>query len=83
VTKRSKVKLPAKVEKIIASEHPTEPEKAQISVQGADPLYDEIRITNSLTNPEGDEVRLKKGADVEVTVKAPEHAVEPKTKPSN
>jgi hypothetical protein len=82
VTKRSKVKLPAKVEKIIVPQHPTEPEKAQISLEGADPLYDEIRITNSLTNSEGDEVRLKKGADVEVTVKAPEQSVEPKKKHS-
>jgi hypothetical protein len=51
------------VEKIIKSPDPSEPEKAEISVEGADTLYQEIRIENSLTDENGNEVRLKKGAE--------------------
>ena len=64
------VTLPGTVEHIIESPHPSVPEKAEISVQGADELYQEIRIENTLTDEHGDEVRLKKGARVEVTVEA-------------
>jgi anti-sigma B factor antagonist len=62
--------LPGTVEQIIESPHPSIPEKAEISVQGADELYQEIRIENTLTDEHGDEVRLKEGALVEVTVEA-------------
>ena len=62
--------LPGTVEKIIKSSHPSEPEKAQIAVEGADDLYKEIRIVNNLTDENGDEVRLKQGAKVDVTVEA-------------
>jgi len=73
------VTLPATVEKIIPPLGPTEPEKAQINIQnGADPLYKEIRIENSLTDDEGNEVKLKKGAKVEVTVEADPSQVVPK-----
>ena len=61
---------PAKVQKIIASPHPEIPEKAEISIQGCDDLYKEIRIDNSLTDGTGDEVKLKTGAEVEVTIEA-------------
>jgi anti-anti-sigma factor len=64
------VTLPGTVDRIIQSPHPSVPEKAEISVQGADELYQEIRIENTLTDEHGDEVRLKKGAHVEVTVEA-------------
>ena len=70
--------LPAKVEKIIPSEHPNEPEKAQTRVEGADPLYEELRIENSMTDENGDEVRLKKDADVAVTLEAAKEATAPK-----
>ena len=40
------VKMPGTVEKIIQPAHPGQPEKAQISVEGADDLYREIRIEN-------------------------------------
>ena len=62
--------LPATVEKIIKSPHPSVPEKAQIAVEGADHLYREIRIDNTLTDGNGEEVKLKQGAQVEVTVEA-------------
>jgi uncharacterized protein YfaS (alpha-2-macroglobulin family) len=54
--------------KSITPSHPSLPEKAQIAVEGADDLYREIRIENSLTDENGKKVRLKKGAEVEVTV---------------
>jgi anti-anti-sigma factor len=64
------VTLPGTVDRIIQSPDPKIPEKAEISVQGAEELYQEIRIENTLTDEHGDEVRLKKGAHVEVTVEA-------------
>jgi hypothetical protein len=62
--------LPATVEKIIKSPTPGEPEKAQISVEGADHLYRELRIENTLVDENGDKVSLKTGAEVEVTIEA-------------
>jgi hypothetical protein len=41
---------------------------AQIAVDGADHGYRDLRIENTLTNEHGDDVKLKKGAHVEVTV---------------
>jgi hypothetical protein len=70
--------LPATVEKIITSPSPREPEKAQISVEGADHLYRELRIENTLTDENGHEVRLKPGAEIEVTIEAPREATIPK-----
>lgn len=70
------VTLPGKVEKVIPAAYHDEPEKAQIAVEGADPLYDEIRVKNELTDEKGDPVRLKEGADVDVTVEADKDAVE-------
>jgi hypothetical protein len=79
MTERPSVTLPGTVEKIIKPPHPSEPEKAQISIEGADDLYREIRIENSLTDENGDAVRLKKGAEVEVTVEADKDATTPKS----
>jgi hypothetical protein len=75
MTEKPSATLPGTVEKIIKSPHPSEPEKAQIAVEGADDLYKEIRIVNNLTDENGDEVRLKQGAKVEVTVEASPDAV--------
>ena len=70
------VTLPGTVEKIIKPVDPSEPEKAQIVVDGAEDLYKEVRIDNTLQNGNGDEVRLKKGAEVEVTIQvAPEDTI--------
>jgi hypothetical protein len=62
--------MPGTVKKIIKPPHPSMPEKAEIDVDGADELYREIRIENSLTDEKGNEVQLKPGAQVEVTVEA-------------
>jgi len=64
--------LPGTVEKIIKPIVPSEPEKAQIAIQGGDDPYREIRIENALKNEKGEEVAVKEGAPVEVTIKAEE-----------
>jgi hypothetical protein len=71
--------LPATVEKIIKSPSPSVPEKAQIAVEGADHLYRELRIENTLIDENGDKVRLKQGAEVEVTIEAEPGATIPKS----
>jgi hypothetical protein len=58
------------VEKIIESSHPSEPEKAQIAIEGTDGLDDVIRIENTLRCENGGELRLTPGAQVRITVKA-------------
>jgi hypothetical protein len=63
------VTLPGTVEKIIPANR-VEPEKAQIAVQGADDLYREIRIENTLKDETGKDVGLKPGAHVDVTIEA-------------
>jgi hypothetical protein len=72
------VTLPGTVEKIIPSPHPSEPEKAQIAVKDGDDLYKEIRIENVLQDEDGNEVALKKGAEVAVTVEADKKDTTPK-----
>jgi hypothetical protein len=62
--------MPATVEKIIKPSFPSQPERAQIAVHGADHLYRELRIENTLTDENGDKVHLKPGAEVEVTIAA-------------
>ena len=61
---------PGFVEKIIKPIVPNQPEKAQIAVEGADHLYREIRIENTLIDEKGKEVKLKEGVEVDVIVEA-------------
>jgi hypothetical protein len=61
--------LAGTVGKIIPSVSPGKPEKAQIAVDAPDRGYRDLRIENALTDEHGDDVKLKKGAHVEVTVK--------------
>jgi hypothetical protein len=65
--------MPGIVEEIFPSLRPSQPEKAQIAVREADHEYRDLRIENALTDEHGDDVKLKKGAHVEVTVTAKEH----------
>ena len=74
--KKPAVTLPGTVEKIIPTKY--EPEKAEIAVEGADPLYKEIRIENTLQDEEGQEVSLKPGAQVDVTIEAGPDSTNPK-----
>jgi hypothetical protein len=62
--------MPGTVDKIISSPRLSQPEKAQIAVDGAAHGYRNLRIENVLTDEHGRDVRLKKGAGVEVTVTA-------------
>ena len=66
--------IPGTVDKIIPSRSQKKPEEAQIGVDKGARRHQDLRIENSLTDKHGDEVKLKKGAHVEVTV-----AAEPKT----
>jgi hypothetical protein len=64
--------MPGTVDKIIPSPRPSQPENARIAVSGPDRRTQNLRVENTLTDEHGDEVRLKKGARVEVTVTARE-----------
>ena len=58
------------VDKIIPSSRRSLPERAQIAFDGSDHRNQDLRIENTLTDEHGDDVRLKKGARVDVTVTA-------------
>jgi hypothetical protein len=62
--------MPGTVDKIIPSSRRSRPEKAQIAIDGADQRHRDLRIENTLTDEHGDDVKLKKGAHVDVTVTA-------------
>jgi len=68
ISEQPSVSMPGTVDKIISSPGPGQPEKAQIAVGEADHGYQDLRIENTLTDENGDDVRLEKGAHVEVTV---------------
>ena len=79
MTKKPSVTLPGVVQKIIKPFDNKAPDKAQIVVEGADELYREIRIDNTLQTKSGlHHVALKPGAVVDVTVKAPADATVPR-----
>ena len=80
---KKRKKLPGTVNKIIQPIVPSVPEKAQIDLEGAEDLYREIRIENTLTDEHGEEVRLKEGAQVEVSIEADTDATLKKAKGSN
>jgi len=75
---KATITLPGTVEKIIRSNSPDEPDKVQIAIEGADELYREIRVENTLHDPEGNPVSLKKGAEVDVSVEAEPEGTVPK-----
>ena len=78
---KAAVTLPGTVNKVIPPFHPSLPEKAEISVEGADDLYREIRVENTLSDDSGNEVSLKQGAEVDVTIEADADATKPKNEP--
>ena len=67
---KKRKKLHGTVEKIIKPLAPSQPEKAQIGIDGADDLYREIRVENVVTDESGRKDRLKTGAKVDVIVEA-------------
>ncbi|HXN17109.1 MAG TPA: hypothetical protein VN875_02145 [Candidatus Binatus sp.] len=70
IPEQPSITMPGRVDKIIPSPRPSQPERAQIAVDDADPRYRDFRIENTLTDEHGDDVKLKKGGRVEVTVRA-------------
>ena len=70
IPERPSTTMHGTVDKIIPAPGPSRPEKAQIAVDGIDQRYRNLRIENTLTDENGYEVKLKKGAHVEVTVTA-------------
>jgi hypothetical protein len=83
IPEQPSVSMPGTVNKIISSPRPSQPEKAQITVDGPDHGHRDLRIENTLTDEHGDDVRLKKGAHVEVTVTADQKRQLPQTKTAN
>jgi hypothetical protein len=67
IAEHPSITMPGTVEKIIPAQSPSRPEKVDISVDGAQP-HQVLRVENTLTDEHGGEVRLKKGAHVEITV---------------
>jgi hypothetical protein len=78
VPEKPSVTLPGTVEKIIPAVPHVHPEKAQIVVDGAEELYKEIRVENTLHDGNGKTVGLKPGAEVEVTIEAEKEETVPK-----
>ena len=70
MSKTKRKRLRGKVQKVLKPIVSVEPEKAQISVDEADELYREIRVENALTDENGERVRLKPGAEVDVILEA-------------
>jgi len=56
------------VEKVIAL--PGQPEKAQIAIKEAEPLYREVRVENVITDDNGEASRLKVGGKIDVILEA-------------
>jgi hypothetical protein len=70
IPEQPRTTMPGTVDKIIPASHSTQRERAQIAVEGPDRRYRDFRIENILTDENGEDVRLEKGAHVEVTVAA-------------
>ena len=60
--------LPGTVRKVL--QFPSKSEKVELAIEGPNHFREEIRIENSLTNSSGQDVQLKTGAKVKITIKA-------------
>ncbi len=70
IPERPSTTMPGTVDKIIPSPRQGQSERAQIALDETNPRYRDFRIENTLTDEHGDDVKLKKGGHVEVTVTA-------------
>jgi uncharacterized protein YfaS (alpha-2-macroglobulin family) len=62
------ISMAGKVDNVIPSPRPSQPEKAQIPVDVPEKRgFRDLRIENALVDEHGDDVKLKKGARVEIT----------------
>jgi len=68
--RRPSITMTGTVDKIIPPQPPAQTEGAQIAVEGRGRRHQDLRIENALTDENGDDVKLKKGAHVDVTVAA-------------
>jgi hypothetical protein len=68
IPEQPSVTMPGIVHKVIPSPRAGQPEKMQIAVAEADRGYRDLRIENTLADEHGDDVRLKKGAHVEMSI---------------
>jgi hypothetical protein len=75
---KKRKKLHGSVRKIIKTVAPSQPDKAEISINEADELYREIRVENVLTDDRGQKAELKPGAEVDVTIEADSDATTPR-----
>jgi hypothetical protein len=73
IPERPSASMPGTVDRIIPSSRRNGAEKAQIGLHGVDRPYRDLRIENTFTDEHGDDVKLKKGAHVEVTITAEPH----------
>jgi hypothetical protein len=62
------------VQKVL--QFPGKLEKVQIAIEGPDHVHEEIRIENTLTDKSGQEVQLKTGGKVKVTIKAAPESID-------
>lgn len=69
--RKAETHKPGRVSKIIAPPA-VKPEQAEISLEGADPLYAKIRIANILCDEMGKKLRLKEGDGVDVAISSNE-----------
>jgi hypothetical protein len=70
MTKKRRMRLRGRVQRVLKPVVPREPEKAEISVEEADDLYREIRVENVVEDDTGEKAGLKPGAEVDVVVEA-------------
>jgi hypothetical protein len=70
VGKKKRKKLLGKVDKVVKSPLPGEPEKAQITIAEADHLYREIRVQNVVTDEDRKKASLRTGEEVDVIIEA-------------
>jgi len=68
IPEESRTTMSGVVDKIIPSPRPSQPEQANIVVDVPDKHYRDLRIENTLIDEHGDNVSLKQGAHVEVTL---------------
>jgi uncharacterized protein YfaS (alpha-2-macroglobulin family) len=68
IPERPSTTMSGTVDKIIPSPQSSQPDQANIIVDVPDKRYRNLRIENTLTDEHGDDVSLKKGAQVDVTL---------------
>jgi len=68
ISKQPSISMPGTVEKIVPAQNTSEAEKVDISIAEGHQPSQALRIENTLTDEHGDEVRLKRGAHVDITI---------------